>query len=384
MNDLKIEIWPIGRPRFYQNNPRNIDKAVNRVAASISAFGFRSPIIVDGEGVIIAGHTRLMAARKLALDEIPVIVRADLSKEQADALRIIDNKISETSEWENKALKEELQALKLEGFEMDVFGFITEKPKGEEIQKEEEEETEATTKPGDLWLLGEHRLLCGDSTDKRQVAKLLDGARVDMVLTDPPYNVAYKGHRTERKEIKNDDLGDQFPQFIRDVMANAIENVDGAIYVCFPVFEMPAFFDAFKIAGGEIGQLIFWVKSNNFVISFGNMNRQHEPIIYGWPKGQQPPKVYGNRSDVWEFKKPIKSGIHPTMKPLDLFGEALRASTRKGDRVLDLFGGSGTTLIAAQTLGRKAYLMELDPHYCDAIVQRWEELTGETAERVPA
>lgn len=384
MQDLKIEMWPVGRPLFYNNNPRNIDKAVNRVAASISAFGFRAPIIVDGNGVIIAGHTRLMAARKLALDEVPVIVRADLTQEQADALRLIDNKIAEASEWDSKLLKFELNQLKLEGFEMDLFGFTTEKPKGEEIAKEDEGEPEATTQPGDLWLLGEHRLLCGDSTDPEQVARLLDGARVDMVLTDPPYNVAYKGHRTERKEIKNDDLGDQFPQFILDVMANAVANVDGPLYICFPIGEVGAFYDAFKIAGGEIGQHIFWVKSNNFTISFGNFNRQYEPILYGWPKGQKPPKIYGKHSDVWEFKKPVKSGIHPTIKPLDLFGEAIRASTRKGDRVLDLFGGSGTTLIAAQTLGRKAYLMELDPHYCDAIVQRWEELTGEQAERVTA
>lgn len=405
----------------YVNNPRDNSAAVDAVASSIAEFGFKVPIIVDRNNVVVTGHTRLQAAKKLGLAEVPVLMADDLSDAQVKAFRIADNKVSELASWNEELLEAELAAIKdTGGIDMGEFGF-TEDELGalddveEDTPPEVEEVADPITKPGDLYQLGRHRLLCGDSTSIEDVATLTAGAKIDLLLTDPPYNVAYEGQNG--MTIENDSMdSDKFLEFLTDVnkAADSVLKEGGAFYIWHSDSEGINFRKSILNVGWMQKQLLIWVK-DHFVLGRQDYQNQHEPCLYGWKPGaghyfsdkrtestviEDRPNL--EKMDKAELKelckellgrqpvettilredKPLSNDIHPTMKPVKLFARLILNSTRKGEKVLDLFGGSGTTLVACEQLGRQAYLMELDPRYCDAIVKRFEELTGQKAQLI--
>ena len=384
---MEIQMVEIGKVKPYENNPRKNDDAVDEVAKSIEAFGFKNPIIVDKDYVIIAGHTRLKASEKLGLTHVPVIVAEDLTKAQADALRLADNKTGEISKWDRKKLDEELRNIDWEalGFEMTDFGFndIFASDEVEVVDDDFDEGQYLTDEPysiqGDVYLLGNHRVMCGDSTDPEQVKKLLDGKQADMVFTDPPYNVNYEG--SDGQSIQNDDMEDQeFHQFLFLVFKNLLDSLKegGPIYVCHADSEGLNFRSAFKEAGFKLAQCLIWVK-NSFTMGRQDYQWQHEPILYGWKPGAGHYYVDDrSQSTVWPFDKPKHNDLHPTMKPLELVGKAINNSSLKGHLVLDLFGGSGSTLIASDQANRICYTMELDEKYADVIIKRYLKLKGNT------
>lgn len=375
----------------WDQNPRRNDAAVEKVADSIKRFGFGSPILARPNGEVIAGHTRLKAAERLGLDRVPVRY-LDLDPADAHLLALADNKLGEIAEWDDAMLAEILKDLDPEDAALAGFG-------AEELEKllsEFEEPTsfltdpddvpevpeEPVTKPGDIWLLGRHRLLCGDSTKSEDVECLMGGQKANMVFTDPPYNVDYVGKTKDALKIQNDSMSDaDFFQFLLAAYTCMLTHTEsgGAIYVCHADSEGTNFRKALVEAGWLLKQCIIWAKSA-FVMGRQDYHWQHEPILYGWAPGAAH-HWHGDRkqSTVWNFDRPNRSEDHPTMKPVELVERALENSSGRGDKVLDLFGGSGTTLIACEKNGRSAYLMELDPHYCDVIAHRWEKFTGKTA-----
>ena len=379
----------------YIRNPRKNSAAVDKVAASIKEFGWQQPIVVDKENVIIAGHTRLLAAQKLGMDKVPVHV-ADLSDAQAKAYRLADNRISEDADWDIDLLGLEIRELDDLGFDLDLTGFdntelanlLIDLDLGEADEDAvPEPPEEPISKPGDLWILGEHRLLCGDSTNLEDVERLMDGEQADMVFTDPPYNVDYSGRGSNNLgTIKNDSMSDgDFDAFLRDVFASYVASMKplASIYVCHPDSQSApkigferAFADCFTKSS-----TIIWVKQSAGM-GWQDYRCQHEPILYGWKAGRGKHQFYGDRTKttVWNVRRDAQAGyVHPTQKPVALVEESLFNSSKGSDVVLDLFGGSGSTLIACQKNGRKARLMELDPKYCDVIVKRWEQYTSEQA-----
>ncbi|USI66771.1 DNA modification methylase [Lactococcus petauri] len=371
----------------YINNPRNNDEAVDAVASSIKNFGFKVPIVIDSNGEIINGHTRLKAAKKLGLKEVPVITADDLSPEQVKAFRIADNKVAEIATWNEELLNIELGELAELDFNMEEFGFGD----LEEIKEIEEDVDFDTTPPeeptsqeGEIYQLGRHRLMVGDSTSIDHVTKLMNGQQADLLLTDPPYNLAYKGRTNEGLEIKNDNMDSQaFRKFlyIAFSVAKEVLKQGSSVYVWYGAKEQVNFHIAIDDAGFEIAQELIWNKNN---MGMGHPYRwKHEPCMFGYIRDSKF-TWYGDKSQttVLNFDRPIRNGDHPTMKPVALFAYQMKNSTKEGDIVLDLFGGSGTTLIAAEQNGRNAYLMELDPRYADVIINRWEELTGEKAIKI--
>ena len=379
---------PIEEVVPYDNNPRFNDDAVDAVAASIKEFGFQQPIVTDKDGVIIVGHTRLKAAKKLGLKTVPVIV-AELSKDKANAYRLADNKTGELATWDFSKLEFELGNIEIDmtqfGFEMDE---IDGEPEFDVVEDDEPTEVETRCKPGDLWMLGNHRLVCGDSTNADIYAELMDGDLADLYLTDPPYNVNYTdGHESERK-IMNDNFetdeqcGEELwlPAFTN---ARNHSNDKCSVYCFMPQggTHMMMMMMMMK-AGWQVKHELIWRKQS-IVLNRADYNYQHEPILYGWNKTHV---FYGNgefkNTSVWEFDRPTRSVEHPTMKPVALLCEILLNATKEKDAVLDTFGGSGSTLIACEQLNRKCYMIELDPHYCDVILQRWENFTGRKAVRV--
>lgn len=373
----------------YENNPRNNDTAVNKVADSIKEFGFKVPIIVDKDSVIIAGHTRYKAAKKLGLKEVPVIRAEDLTPEQVKAFRIMDNKSSELATWDYETLLQEIEALKLDDYNLEFTGFelneietMINKYNPQEVQEDNsfdiegqlESIEEPKTKKGDIWLLGNHRLLCGDSTIKEDVEKLMNGQKAKMVFTDPPYNVAYEGGTEERLTIQNDNMSnDEFYNFLLKVFTNYFDLMEeGApIYVCHADSEGENFRRAYREAGLKLAECIIWVK-NTFVMGRQDYHWRHEPILYGWKEGKAHYFVDDRTQDtVWEIPKPQRNGEHPTMKPLALCVKAIKNSCKPKELVVDLFGGSGSTLVAAAEVERICYTMELDEKYCDVIVLRY-------------
>lgn len=377
----------------YQNNPRNNDEAVGAVAESIKQFGFKVPIVIDNKNVIVCGHTRLKAAERLGIDSVPCIVADDLNDEQIKAFRLADNKTGELAEWDFEALEKELAELTAFDVDMSAFGFdesiFDEMSEPQEVIEDDvpevDEENEPITKQGDIWELGKHRLICGDSTNSATVERLMEKESADLLLTDPPYNVAYEGGTSEKLTIQNDNMTDTaFYEFLKDSFTAADNAMkEGAVfYIWHADSEGLNFRSACKYAGWKVRQCLVWNK-NALVLGRQDYQWKHEPCLYGWKDGAAH-KWYNDRSQttVLEFNKPLRNGEHPTMKPVELITYQIKNSTKENDLVLDLFGGSGTTLIASEQTGRRCRMAELDPKYCDVIIKRWENLTGQKAERI--
>lgn len=372
----------------YGNNPRFNDDAVDGVASSIERFGFKVPIVVDRDNIIVAGHTRWKACKKLGLETVPCIVADDLTPEQVKAFRLADNKVSELADWDFAKLEEELSALAdmdLD-FTMSDFGFDSIPDADPETVEDEAPEVDddnpPVTQPGDIWILGNHRLMCGDSTDKACVERLMDGEKADLVVTDPPYNVAYEGKTKDALTIQNDSMdADTFRGFLTDAFHRCFESLreGGAFYVWYASREHVNFETALNNAGLQVRQQLIW-KKNVMVLGRQDYQWKHEPCLYGWKDGASH-SWYSDRSQttVLEFDKPVRNAEHPTMKPIELIAYQIKNSSKREDVVLDLFGGSGSTLIACEQLDRNCFMMELDPKYCDVIIKRWENQTGEKA-----
>ena len=361
----------------YVNNPRNNEDAVEKVMASIHEFGFKVPIVVDKNMVVVTGHTRLKAAKRLGIDEVPCVVADDLTEAQVKAFRIADNKVSEYAEWHEEALQVELEELEELDFDLDSLSIDFsdfDLNVGEDIEEIETEEVEVPEVPkepkaklGDIYQLGNHRLMCGDSTKEEDVAKLMNGVKADMVFTDPPYNIAYSGIK-DKRTIKNDKMNDE--DFV-DFLEKSIMKCDTSYVCCSWQYE-----HLFKKAMTNIGMapkaMIIWNKVNP-AQHLDKYFKQHEIIFYYGKFGGE--KTI--RGDIWECKRQ-KNTVHPTMKPIELIAMALEDNKDK-EIVYDGFGGSGSTLIACEQLNRKCYMMELDPHYIDVIIKRWEDYTGNKA-----
>lgn len=368
------------------NNPRKNDEAVEAVAKSIEKYGFRNPLIVDANKVVWCGNTRLKASKKLKLDEVPCIIVKDLSEQQMTELALLDNKTNEIAEWDNDMLADILKEVDLSDFSLDWNLPEIDTPKEVEEDNFDVDSAipeEPKAKLGDIYQLGEHRLMCGDSTKEEDVAKLMDGAKADMVFTDPPYNVAYEGGSKKREMIKNDKM-DNFYEFLYDVYQNCYNNMNAGapIYVCHSELERINFTKSFIDVGFKMSSIIIWAKNNSTFSMNKDYKQKHEPIIYGWKEGKHN-WVGGNCEDtLWEIKRPAKSDLHPTMKPIELCARAITNSSNKNNIVYEPFGGSGSTLIASEQTNRICYCMELDPKYVDVIIARWEDFTGKKAEKI--
>jgi DNA modification methylase len=434
---MLIDERPLAAITPYDNNPRLNDPGVDAVAASIKEFGFRQPIVVDEAGVIIVGHTRYKAAQKLGLETVPVHVAIGLSDVQAKAYRIADNQTSRLSDWDQERLVQELLQLQSMDFKLDLTGFSADEL--QELLADEGTEglvdpddipappDEATTQPGDLWLLGNHRLLCADSSKAEDVDRLLGGAPVHLVNTDPPYNVkveprsnnaiaagnssfpeakkrthhqsfdvARQGEkkatnkklRAKDRPLTNDFVTDEeFERLLNAWFGNLARVLmpGRAFYIWGGYANCGNYPPVLKATGLYFSQAIIWDKQHP-VLTRKDLMGAHEWCFYGWREGAAH-RFFGpaNATDLWAVKKVNPQNmVHLTEKPVELAARAMEYSSKRGEHVLDLFGGSGSTMIAAEQTGRKAFLMELDPPYCDVIVQRWEKFTGKKAQRLSA
>lgn len=362
-----------------------------KIKNSIVKFGFVSPLVINKDMTVIGGHQRLKVLKDLGITEVECIV-VDLDKTNEKALNIALNKIQ--GDWDEDKLEALLQELKLEEFDMNLTGFDFDevdeilndingtKEDNFDVDSAYEEIEEPITKPGDIWILGNHRLMCGDSTHKDDIMRLMNNQDADMLLTDPPYNVDYVGKTAEALKIKNDNMDDnQFYEFLRKVFENMyIVTKEGAsIYVFHADTEGINFRKAFKDAGFKLAECLIW-KKDCFVMGRQDYQWQHEPVLYGWKEGKAHYFINDRtQSTILEFDRPKQSTLHPTMKPIDLIAKLIKNSSKENDIILDLFGGSGSTIIAAEQLNRCCYTMELDPKYCDVIVKRWETLTNKEA-----
>lgn len=389
-----IERWPTEKLVPYARNARtHSEEQVAQIAASIVEFGFTNPILAGSDGVIVAGHGRLAAAQKLGLDTVPVVVLDHLTPTQRRALIIADNRIAENAGWDDAMLRIELQSLQEDGFNLDITGFdadaLAEIMAGEETTVDSNTDEDAVpeisetviSRPGDVWILDNHRLVCADATQASSYEQLLAGQRVEMIWSDLPYNVNYANSakdklRGKHRPILNDNLGEGFYDFVFDALSLMLPHCDGAVYIAMSSSELDTLQAAFRAAGGKWSTFIIWAK-HTFTLGRADYQRQYEPILYGWPEGSSR-HWCGDRDqgDVWNIKKPARNDLHPTMKPVELMERSIRNSSRPGDVVLDCFGGSGSTLIAAEKSGRRCFMMELDPKYCDVIVRRWQEFSG--------
>ena len=382
---MQIIELKIGDVKPYENNPRVNDGAVDSLAEIIQKLGFRNPILVNKDHVIIEGHTRWEACKKLGMESIPCIVEDDLTEEQEKALRIADNKVAEIAEWDEEKLKVEMKWLKDAGFDLALLTFHDDELDailgGDALEVGQTESNAvpevpevADSKSGEVYVLGPHRLLCGDATKAEDVKRLVESESVDLWLTDPPYNVAYEG--SNGLTIQNDSMEDtKFREFLRSAFGNAEKALKpGApFYIFHADSEGYNFRGACHDIGLRVRQCLVW-KKNALVLGRQDYQWIHEPCLYGWKEGAGH-TWYGDRSQttVMEYGKPKKNDVHPTMKPVEMLVYLLRNSSQRGNVVLDTFGGSGSTLIACEESGRICRTMELDPKYCDVIRRRWAE-----------
>jgi len=381
---------------YARNSRTHSEEQVAQIAASIKEFGWTNPILVDGEGVIIAGHGRLMAARKLGYTQVPTIELKDLTETQKKAYIIADNRLALNAGWDNEMLTIELNELLADGFALDILGFDTKEldallePEMLEGLTDEDAVPDVPEEPktrlGDIYELGNHRLMCGDSTSIDAVDKLMPNT-ANMIFTDPPYLMDFTGgiHADGSKSfnakhgvIKNDKMsekdGDDFLDAINSVITS---KVDGAFYITFYRLGINKYFASMERTGLKCRSLVIWDKGNH-TLSNSDYMSMYEPMFYGWVNNH---KFYGGKNgmDIWRIKRTAKNDLHPTMKPVELVEKAILDGSAINGIVLDLFGGSGSTLIACEKQNRHARLMELDPKYCDVIVKRWEEFTGKKA-----
>jgi site-specific DNA-methyltransferase (adenine-specific) len=393
MSNPKIEQRLVADLIPYAANSRtHSDAQVAQIAASIKEFGWTNPILIDGDNTIIAGHGRLLAARKLGLDTVPAIILDHLSKAQQRALVIADNQLALNAGWDMDMLKAEIEDLNLENFDINLLGFDEKfldgllEPEAAAGLTDDDAVPEVPETPktvlGDVWVLGNHRLMCGDSTSIDALEKLTQGNLVDMWLTDPPYNVAYEGKTKDALTIQNDSMtDDSFRAFLRDayVAADAVMKRGAVFYIWHADSEGYNFRGAAHDAGWKVRQCLIWKKST-MVMGRQDYHWKHEPCLYGWKDGAAHLwSTDRKQTTILEFDKPSRNGEHPTMKPVELFAYQMLNNTKGSDIVLDSFGGSGTTIIAAEKHGRVGYLMELDPKYCDVIIKRWQDFTGQKA-----
>ena len=373
------------------NSRTHSDEQVAQLAASIREFGFTNPILIDQDSNIIAGHGRLLAARKSKMDQVPAVVVTGLDDRKRRALVIADNKLALNAGWDEEALRVELEDLagdfgELMGFSEDELVDLLRGDEATEGLTDEDAVPDAPEVPvtveGDVWVLGRHRLMCGDSTSIEHLERLCEEQLVDMWLTDPPYNVAYEGGTKEKLTIQNDSMtDDSFRTFLRDSYsaADAVMKKGAVFYIWHADSEGYNFRGAAADIGWPIRQCLIWKKSS-LVMGRQDYHWIHEPCLYGWKEGAAHLWATDRRqTTILEFNKPHRNGEHPTMKPVELFEYQMLNNTKGSDIVLDSFAGSGTTAIACEKHGRNARLMELDPKYCDVIIKRWQDFTGETA-----
>jgi transferase len=423
---MQIYDKPLGWLTPYENNPRNNDEAVEPVANSISEFGFKVPIVATPDGEIINGHTRWKAAKKLKLKTVPVIIADDLTEEQVRAFRLADNKVAEIAQWDIELLLSEIESV--DNLDMTLFGFtdsdytlddFEDEETGTDISEDEiesEGDSVSSVEYGDIYQLGRHRLMCGDSTSAGDMKELVNGEKIDLYVTDPPYNVAYEGKTEEAMTIQNDSMDDaSFRKFLRDAFEVADQHLKpgGAFYIWHADSEGLNFRAAVKETGWLLKQNLVWVK-NSIVLGRQDYQWKHEPCLYGWKDGASHYFI-DNRSlatvieedeenlkemtkgelisyiktmqensptSIFYEDKPVRSDIHPTMKPLKLIARCVLNSSKKGERVLDSFNGGGSTLMVCEKTERIYYVMELDPVYVERTIKRWEEETGLKAEKI--
>lgn len=383
----------------YEKNAKTHDKRqIDNVSQSIKELGWLQPLVIDRDGVVVVGHCRLLAAKKLRQKEVPCLIADDLTDEQIKKYRVLDNKLNE-SPWDLNLLAEDIEGLDFDGYDLD-FDFDVESGGGMTANDITEDEFDVTpppvptAKPGDIYQLGEHRLMCGDSTDADAWARLMNGEKADMVFTDPPYGVAIGDKNATLNSVQkagrcttniaNDTMSEEeLYDMLKAAFINVRENCsDDAVYfVTSPQGgSLGLMMMMMKDAGLPVRHVLMWMK-NSATFSLGRLDYdyQHEPIFYTWTKSHHNYRGGENRTTVWQYDKPRKCDIHPTMKPVELVANAILDGTQEGDIVLDAFGGSGTTMMAAEQLNRRARLMELDPHYVDVIIARWESYTGKKA-----
>ncbi len=381
MNILNIPIADL-KP-YAANVKRHPKKQIDLLAKNITRFGFTTPLLIDEQNNVIAGHGRLLALQQLQTIEAPCVRMEGLSEKEIKALRIADNKIAEMADWETDALMSELLELDPELF--DLTGFDTDIL----LTADEKDDALPTNAPtvaqkGDLWQLGTHRLLCGDSLNAEDMDKLMDGKMADMSFTDPPWNVAIgedsnPRHR-QREGLINDNLGDGFPAFLKGFASQLVRYNAGDLYCVMGCEQWPAIHEALSGAGLHWSATVIWLK-DIFVLGRSKYHRRYEPIWYGW-KDKSTYAGDRKQDDVWEIPRPKRSEEHPTMKPIELVVRAIVNSSQQGNIVLDIFGGSGSTLIAAEKTQRICYGMEIDPKYVDVIIKRWEDYTGKKAIKI--
>lgn len=387
---------PISDLTPYERNPRKNDEAVKKVAASLERFGLvKNSVVVDEDMVLITGHTTLKAMQSLGWTACPAVTQVfGLTEEEKRAYRIADNKLGELAEWDLELLALELDDLKVLDFDLDQTGFddkelgkiLDTSKEASEDDYEPPVEIETSIQRGDLFRLGRHRLLCGDSTSAEDVGRLTDGEKADLLLTDPPYGVSYVGKTKDALTIENDALTEEgLEELIRGAFSLAETNCRPGAYWYATVPAGPLhllFADDWK-ARGILRQIMVWVK-DSMVLGHSEYHYRHEPILFGWMPGERYKNPDRTRTTVWECPRPKASREHPTMKPVALWARAIQDGSREADLVFDPFLGSGTTLVACEQLGRTCYGMEISPQYCQVIIDRWEKLTGQKAEKVDA
>jgi DNA modification methylase len=405
--EFAVEWWPTSRPIPYEQNPRLCpESAIAKVAVSIREFGFRQPIVVDESGVIVVGHTRLLAAQRLGLETVPVHVAKDLSPAQARAYRLADNRTNEDTRWNEELLALEIGELAALDYDIDVLGF-----EGSELAallepqagKTDPDEVpaapaEPVTQPGDLWLLGPHRLLCGDATKAEDVLRVMGGKRATLMATDPPYLVDYAGGAhpaseanggAENRDKHWDTYIDHehsvafYVDFLKAALDHAL-TADAAIYEFFAVMRSEVIWQAWRELGLLAHQVVIWKKTRS-VLTYSWFLWDYEPLLVGWRQGHQPKlRPPADAKAVWEVESRIEDApgsVHPTMKPVELTRRPIGYHTQPGGLIYEPFCGSGTALIAAEQTGRICYALEQSPLFVDVAVARWEAFTGKQARR---